>query len=311
MSESNTAPASAPVDATSTPTDAQPSTSASQSNAKGSDNAKPNSISDVGEQALKKYKVKVDGAEMEVDEGELVKGYQLSKASYNKMTEAAKKEKAVLQREERLKRETDKVLSEMGIDPLKFAEDYILKIIEQEKLTPEQRALKEKEDRIRQLEAEQKQTREQKEQQEFAEMQSKVAVDLENQFMKTFKDHGLEMTPYTVKRMAEKYYLALDDGIENPDLNLLCELVTEDLETDLQKTMKRLPVDKLLKFVGDDVLKHIREADLARLKNPPSATNRPNAPVVPKNRPTEAAPEAKPKSIYDFREQLEQLKKQQ
>lgn len=311
MSDSQAAPSSAPqADATSAQTD---TTTNSQSSAQGSDNAKPAQITDAGEKALKQlFKVKVDGNEMEVDSDELVKGYQLAKASYNKMTEAAKLKKDLESRQERMKREPDKVLRELGMDPLDFAEQYLLRVIEEEKLSPQEKTLREKENRIRELEAEQTKIREAREAEEFNALQSQMAQDLENQFMKTFEKHGMEPDAYTVKRMAEKYYLALEDGITDPDLDLFAELVTEELQTDINKTLKRLPMDKLLRFLGDDVLKHIREADLARLKSPPSASNRPNAPVVPKTNGSKPAPsaEAKAKTIYDFREQLEQIKKQ-
>lgn len=109
----------------------------------------------------RRLKVKVDGEETEVDEAELLRGYQTSRAAAKRMEEVARQRKEVEAAQRALKArleapEVKAIMAEMGLDD---PEDAIAilrarKLVEREQMSPEQRALAD--ERRRREEAERK-----------------------------------------------------------------------------------------------------------------------------------------------------------
>jgi len=87
----------------------------------------------------RKYKVKLDGKEVEVDEDELINSYQLRKVSDQRLQEGVKARRQAEAFLQMLKADPRKVLSDprIGIDVKKMAEDIIYENLQQEMMTPE------------------------------------------------------------------------------------------------------------------------------------------------------------------------------
>jgi len=105
--------------------------------------------------APKKYKLKVDGREEELDEESVSKLAQMGRASSKRFQEAAQSRKQSEDFIKMLKEDPASVLTNpaIGIDLRKFAEDYLMKQYEQEKMTPEQRQMKDYEARLQTIRA--------------------------------------------------------------------------------------------------------------------------------------------------------------
>lgn len=93
----------------------------------------------------KKYRVKGDGFDEEVDEATLIKGFQLEKTSNRRLEDASKIYKNVkpyIPIIEALQKGDLKVLKQLGIDKealRKFSEEELLAYIEEQEMSPDQR----------------------------------------------------------------------------------------------------------------------------------------------------------------------------
>ena len=99
------------------------------------------------------YRVKIDGQEMEVDESELLAGYQRAKAANKRFEEAAKQRKQAEHFLKLLRTDPVKVLQhpEVGHDVRQLAEDYLAEIIKKEKMSPEEREKAELKEKLQAL----------------------------------------------------------------------------------------------------------------------------------------------------------------
>lgn len=218
------------------------------------------------EEAVRKWKVKVDGQELEVDEDELKRGYQKSKAAQKRFQEAAKLKKQADQIIQSLKSAPAKVLEKLGVDVHKFAEDIILEEIELEKLTPEQKKIRELEIKLKEKEEAEKKEKEEREQAEYAKMKEQFETELEGQILDALQDGGLPKNAFTVKRMISYLNRAFDYGYENITPADIIEVVRSDYETELQQILGAYDGDTLLKKIPKEVLHKIREADVKQTK---------------------------------------------
>ncbi len=115
-------------------------------------------VSEAAKEAMRKYKVKVDGEELEVDEDELKRGYSHQKAA-NKLFQDAKI--ARKQSEEFIMMMKDpkkffETAQKLGHDPRELAEKYLASQLEDELMDPKDKEIKtlkqEKEERDEYLE---------------------------------------------------------------------------------------------------------------------------------------------------------------
>src|SRR5512138_624677 len=103
--------------------------------------------------AQKKYRLKVDGEEIEVDETELTRGYSRAKAANKKFEEAASMRKDMQSLLTQLKNDPLSVLTNpaLGVDFKRIAEDFLIEQLRQEQMTPEQRAIADKDRQLEQF----------------------------------------------------------------------------------------------------------------------------------------------------------------
>jgi len=97
---------------------------------------------EVVEDKPKAFKVKIDGVEAEVDEAELIKGYQLEQASRKRLEEASKQMKMLENAIKVGKDEPFELLNWLGIDVDTLVRNYVKDKVEESRLTPEQKELK-------------------------------------------------------------------------------------------------------------------------------------------------------------------------
>lgn len=214
---------------------------------------------------VKKYKVKVDGQEIEIDEGELLKGYQKAKSANKRFEEAAKLKKQSDQILEALKTSPAQVLEHLGLNFREVAEKYLIEKLEEESLPPEQKELRDAKKKLEEYEAREKEIQKQREQEEYAKMKSSYETEIETQIIDSLNQSGLPKTPYTVKRMAQYLARALDRGVDIRPKDVV-ELVRKDYYEDLTSYLGGHDGENLLKTLPKEVIDKIRKADLARVK---------------------------------------------
>lgn len=222
--------------------------------------------------AKRKLKAIIDGKEIEADEDEVIKGFQRSKAADKRFEDAAKMRKQAETFINLLKRSANdpKVLEEIIAHPSiggnfkKIAEQYLYDIIQRESMTPEQRELAETKEKLSQFEREKQEAEKAETQRQMTELQNKYTKEYQTQIIQALDKSGLPKSEFTISRMARYMHMGLTRGVELKADDVL-DLVRQDYYNDL-RSFGTLPADKLVEILGEDVIKKLREFDLAKVR---------------------------------------------
>jgi predicted DNA-binding protein (UPF0251 family) len=215
----------------------------------------------------KKYKLKIDGAEMDYDEDEVVRLAQMNAAAQKRMQEAAQMRKQSEEFVRLLKEDPKKVLSHpsIGHDLKKFAEDVLLEYLQDEMMDPKEKELREYKKKLEKYEEQERKLKEAEEAKQKESIRAKYNQDYNEQIIKALDSGGLPKTEYTVERMI--YYMAkgLENNIELSAMDVR-DLVRRDYIRDIKALSSGLDSEALLSILGDDVAKKIKTADVQRVK---------------------------------------------
>lgn len=217
----------------------------------------------------KKWKLKIDGAEEEVDEPELIRRAQIGQAGYKRMQEAASKQKELEAKFKEFEADPIKFFSKSGKDFREVAEQFLIGELEKEQMSPEQRRLRELEARVKEQEEKERQIKEDMEKQELTRQEQRFAEEYDRGVAKALESTGLPRDPYTVKRMANYMLEALENDIDlSPDEAAL--MVQEDYQKELKSFLNSL--DDPTSFLGEELMGRFRKSDLAKVKAQPQHT---------------------------------------
>ena len=220
-------------------------------------------------QAARKYKVKVDGADMEVDEAELIRGYSHQKAA-NKILQEGKA--ARKQAEQFIAMMKDKgslfdAIQKMGHDPRALAEEYLANLLQEELMDPRERELKQARAKLQAYDELERKQKEELQRQHHEQMKKKYADEYSQQFVKALQSTGLPPTKPMVAEMAKYISRSAKLGVEIT-ADEAAKLVLEDVKAAQMRLIGDSDGETLLKLLGDDVANKIRKVDVARIKTP-------------------------------------------
>lgn len=217
----------------------------------------------------KLFKVKVDGVEREVTEDELVRDYQLKSISEKRLNETAAQRKQVEEIVTMLKdpKQVRKVLKELGHDTRKLSEDELGELLLWETYTPEQKEAYQNKQKIQELEQQQQERQQQEEQNHARQARDYYANQYQTQIIEALKISDLPQTPETVSRIAQKMAIGLKYGMELSPTEVIPE-VKRDYMNELKAIYGKLEGEHLYQFLGDDTVKKVQQASLAKMKNP-------------------------------------------
>lgn len=231
----------------------------------------PSTTADAGQDAgqapaPKKYKVKIDASEVEVDEAELINGYQMSAASRKRFEEAAQARKAVETFEKMWAENPKAVLLRAKNDPdfkAKFraaAEEFLHEEYTQEDLSPEE---KQRRDELKELEEWKAQR--QQEQEEKARQAEEAKYEQETrQHLEAWQGacERLEV-PLTTNVIRHAAFIQANEDI-TPQQAVV--KATQAIAKETQMFASRLKGEKLISFLGEEVVQEIRRSDLERYR---------------------------------------------
>jgi len=217
------------------------------------------------------FRIKVNGQDRELSPDQARRYAQLGFAADEKFQEATKLRQSAEALFRALKTDPMSVLTnpELGIDFRKISEQFLSKELEREMMPPEQRELAElREFKAKQEEAAkaaetEKLTQAQKEAQ--AEQTKRAAAKYNAEISEALQKSDLPRSPETLKRVAQLLYNARQ---KNYDLDsaTAVEMVREGYQAELRSLVGKMEPEAMIKFFGDDMVKRIRQYDLARLK---------------------------------------------
>lgn len=225
------------------------------------------------EQAIAKmYKVQIDGKEMEVDETELLKGYQRARAANQRFEEASRMRQQANRLLETLQKDPLSILTneKLGINFDDIAERHLLRKLEDQMLTPEQRAARDRDAKLKEYETREQERQEQEYQRQFEQAKNTARQDYERRFIEVLDKVNVPKTADTVSRMARYMQEALRRGME-PDIYDVADLVKEDLQAEQRAIISAASDDNLEQILGQENVEKIRKSLLAKVQ--PQAQN--------------------------------------
>lgn len=229
----------------------------------------PNAIKDAAQEAAKKFKVKVDGQDLEVDEAELLRGYSHQKAA-NKILQEGKAARKQAEEFLQMMRDPEKffeVAKKMGLDPRKLAEEHLVKQLENDMLDPRERELREAKAKLKQIEDMEKAQKEAQERQVHEALKAKYAKDYNDQFVSALKESGLPATKPMVAEMAKYISRSAKLGFKMTATEA-AQLVLEDVQTAHRSLIGNTEGEMLIKLLGEEVAQKVRKYDVAKIKTP-------------------------------------------
>lgn len=240
-----------------------------KSAAKSTETKSPDLLKEAATEAARKYKVKVDGKEHEVDEVELLRGYSHQKAANKILQEgtAARKQAEEFVSMMRDPQKFYDTAKKLGHDPRKLAEEYLAKQLEAELMDPRDRELAETKIKLKQMEDLDRAEKEKIEAQRNEVLKQKYAKDYSDQFVSALQETGLPPTKSMVADMAKYVSRAAKIGFKMTAVEA-AQLVREDIQMAHQRLIGDADGDVLMKLLGDEVANKIRKYDTQRVRNP-------------------------------------------
>lgn len=211
----------------------------------------------------KRYKVKVDQEEMEVDEEELLKGYQLSKASNKRFQEASEIQKQVERLIEDSRKDPRKMFEVLGLNPREWSEQLLLQELEESMLTPDDKKRRDESAELESYRKEKLSTKQKQEEAEKASYFDKASQEIDDEISQVLQDSGLKPTARNIARMAE-YMLAGIDSENRLTAKDAYNKVRHDYDQDIVDLLQTTPMDKLVDMLPKSFLSDLRKYEVSK-----------------------------------------------
>lgn len=221
-------------------------------------------------QAMKeRFKFKVDGEEYEEeydlsDKERLRKDLQLAKAAKKRIAEAQEEKRKLYELAKQLEN-PEALLEKMGDKGLELAEKLLLKKIQGEMLTPEQKKLIEYEKKIAEYEDQQRLAKEQTEAAQQAELEAKYAEHYQKLIIGALEKVNLPKTPELAKRAAALLKKNQDLGLDLDVDDLVAEIKADALSS-IGSIFKDASPEQLIDLLGKENAKKIIKHNLDQIK---------------------------------------------
>lgn len=227
----------------------------------------------------RRLKLKLDGAEYELPEEEVVRLAQMGAVSGKRFQEASALRKQAETVLEMLTKTPAAALKKV-MDPKAYRdmlEQELMEIVKREAETPEAKEKREMQEKLKSYEQRERETAEAAEKQKqeaAAAAKAKAEQDKMNEWVKKFDavftdalgKADLPKNAYTVKRMVELQRVNLKKGL-NLDADSLAKIVREDYAAELKHWVGAAEGDKLLDILGTDLTGKISKAQIRKLKS--------------------------------------------
>lgn len=249
-------------------------------------------IAQTPETPLREAKVEVNGQVMQINEKQLkalwglpenepltdkefktmVSSYKAQKTSDFATRNARQQEKLVKEIAEMIQTNPFELLKRAGYDPRQLAEEYLTQAIEEDMLPENEKELRRVRQEKEELERQYKEELTRREQEQMQVAIQQAQQEISNNIIDALENSSLPKSPEVVKRIANYMLIAEQKGI-NINPKQVIPLVEEDFRNLNAQILKSLDPTKRINYIGEDLLKQIRQDDLARLKTSQSQSN--------------------------------------
>jgi hypothetical protein len=209
----------------------------------------------------------------------MVSSYKAQKTSDIATRNAKQQEKLVKEIAEMIQTNPFELLKRAGYDPRKLAEEYLTQAIEEDMLPENEKELRKVRYEKEELERQYKEELSRREQEQINVAIQQAQQEISNNIIDALENSSLPKSPEVVKRIANYMLIAEQKGI-NVNPKQVIPLVEEDFRNLNSQILRSLDPTKRISYIGEDLLKQIRQDDLARLKTSQSQSSQ----SVPKSK---------------------------
>lgn len=240
--------------------------------------------------APQRFKVPVDGQELEVDLDELKRGYSHSRAANKRMQEAAAIRKAEETRKQRaMSGDLEWLSGELGVPEeqiMKWAEKKLLTQIEYEQLPEAERARMKAESEKERLQKQLDEMTAKQRREAEAMIMERAYAEVDDEIGKALESFKGKKTPRLIRRVAEAMYANLEKNQAPLPSAKALELATRSLNEDVQEYLNVASPQDILKLFSKEQLAEIRksfveeakaQAPFARQSAPQRDSDRPSS----------------------------------
>lgn len=232
----------------------------------------------IAQEIARKFKVKIDGAEREVDEAELIRGYSHQQAANKALQEGKSLRK---QSEELVALLKDpvrffEIAKQLGHDPRQLSENYLVEILNEESMDPKERENKYLRKELEARKAVEEEKRKLAEMEREHALKEHFAKKYSEEFIPALQEAKLPPTKETIAKMA--YYIHQASELKMPmTAQEAAKLVREDIINHQRNILSDIDGDALMELLDPQIAAKIRKHDLAKLKSPEQFLKTPEA----------------------------------
>lgn len=218
------------------------------------------------------WDVKVNGKTVKMTRQEVIDHASMSHAANDKFNEAKK-----------TRAEVDKIIARAKTNPIESLMDpalgltreqlrdavekwYSKEFIEPESLTPEQRKMKEYEEKIQKYEQTEKEKKEQAEKEAEEKMTAHQREFLQTQIIEALEQSNLPKTKETVKKMAFYMRQNLLNGWDAP-MEMIIRQVKSERQNGFRDEVSQSNAEQIIDLFGEELINKIRQHDLKQLRD--------------------------------------------
>lgn len=213
----------------------------------------------------RKYKVKVDQEEMEVDEEELLKGYQLSKASNKRFQEASTLQKQVERLIEDSRKDPRKMFEVLGLNPREWSEQLLLQELEESLLTPADKQRRQEQQELEEYRQQKLTAKQKQEEAEKASYFEKASQEIDDEISQVLIESNLKPTARNIARMAEYMLASMGEDGSRLSAKDAFGKVRNDYSQDIQDLLQTTPIEKLIELLPKNFINELRRHELSKV----------------------------------------------
>jgi len=199
----------------------------------------------------------------------LVSAYKAQKTADQRSLQASKQEKLVKEIAELIQKNPFELLQRAGYDPRELAEQYLAQAIEEDMLPESEKELRRVRQERDELERQYREEMTRREQEQLDQELVQVQQVITSQIIESLESSTLPKSADVVRRIANYMLIAEQRGLVIHPKQVI-PLVEEDFKNLNSQILKSMDSTNRINYIGEDLLKQIRQEDLARLKKPTS-----------------------------------------
>jgi len=224
---------------------------------------------------IRKFKLKVNGAERELDEKSLLAFAQKGLAADEKFQSAAQQRKQVERLIKLAKEDPDVLLRELtGEDPEEIYKRRLSAKLEELSLDPKEKELRDYKKKIEEYEKREAKRKEEAEQAQHSRAVEYWTQKYDKELPSAIKAAGLPMTEDVIKHTAEVMIANLEEGFDMP-IEAVMEVVKDRHLASIKNFLTAAEKEKLVDLLGEDVVDGIIAARAKKANKSQKSTQKP------------------------------------